>query len=101
MEETVMKQIWELIHRPGREHIEKKLKEKRDSLAVMVMQYCWDDEKVYSENDNRRQQIKLLNQLISLPKVEVPITEKVLEDVLEKEWDLYVGSMDDLFKTQE
>lgn len=100
-EEQVMKQIGELIHRPWREHIEKKLKEKRDSLCISVLQHVWWDEKVLSENDARKRQINFLNQLIKLPKVEVPITEKILEEQLNKEWDLDVGSMDDLFKTQE
>lgn len=100
-EEQVMKQISELIHRPWREHIENQLKKKRDSLCISVLQHVWSDEKVLSENDAKRRQINLLNQLLKLPKMEVPITEKVLEEQLNKEWDLDVGTMDDLFKTQE
>ena len=99
--ETVQKQIKELWRIEKWEHINRILKNYRDSLAVKILANTWADEKVYSECDKRKLEIRMLNRILNLPnetvEVDVVLTE---EEILAKEKDeLDIWEVDDLFRT--
>lgn len=98
--EKQMIDIKSLINTQWRTHIENVLKDRRDIAASNIMFHKQTDDKVYSETDLQKERVMIYNTLIKLPKVMVETEVQSVSELL-KEWDLDVGSMDDLFKTQE
>lgn len=92
-------EIKELINANWREQVAKILKWRRDELAVKILYNTGVDEKIYSECDFWKNEIKILTRLLSLPKVTVEIEEEITqEELIAKESDqLDVGNVDELF----
>lgn len=99
----VQKEIKELNPVERWEQISKILKDRRDSLVAKILYNTQMDEKVYSEVDYCKLEIRILNRLLSLPRISVEVEEVLTEEeILAKEEDeLTIGNVDDLFSTQE
>lgn len=95
-----MVEIKSLINWAWRWHIETILMKRRDSNAVQLISYKGTDKPIYSEADLLREQIRILNSIINIPKVTVEIeVPDTVEELLVESLD--VGDVNDLFKSQE
>jgi len=101
--EKVQRQIKELSKFDKREQITKVLKDQRDRLVVKVLYNTDMDEKIYSETDHAKLEIRIINRLLKLPNTTIEVEEELTEEeVLAQETDeLEIGNIDELFTTQE
>lgn len=97
----VQKEIKELAPIERREQITKIIKNRRDELMVKILYNTSLDEKIYTECDYYKLEIRIINRLLSLPRISVEVEEELTEEqILAKEEDeLTIWNADDLFKT--
>ena len=99
----VQKEIKELNPVERREQITKIVKGRRDELVAKILYNTGVDEKIYSECDSRKLEIRVLNRLLKLPRIPVEVEEELTEEeIIAKESDeLAIGDVDDMFSTTE
>lgn len=83
--------------------ISKIIKDRRDDLAAKILYNTGIDEKIYSECDYAKLEIRIINRLLSLPNITVEVEEELTEEeIIAKESDaLDIWDVDDLFTTAE
>lgn len=99
----VQKEIKELNPVERREQISKILRGRRDELVAKILYNTWIDEKIYSECDNWKLEMRVLNRLLKLPRLPVEVEETLTEEeILAREEDeLDIWDVDEMFSTQE
>jgi len=97
------KEIKELINQVWREKIAEKLRYRRDKLAVKVLVNVHMDEKIYSETDFAKREIRWINSILDIPKIVVEIDEEISEQdlIARADAELDVWPVEDLFKTHD
>jgi len=98
----VQRQIKELSKFDKREQITTIIRDRRDELVAKVLYNTNIDEKIYSEADYAKLEIRIINRLLKLPNITVEVEEELTEEeVLAQATDeLEIGNIDDLFTTQ-
>jgi hypothetical protein len=101
--EKVQRPIKELWSYDRWQQITKIIKDRRDELVAKILYNVDIDEKIYSECDYAKLEIRIINRLLSLPNISVEVEENLTEEeVLQKKEDeLVIWDVDDLFKTQD
>ena len=100
---AAIKPIWELGAAERRKNIATILRNRRDELVASILYNTGIDEKVYSETDYKKLEIRVLNKLLKLPKIEVATTEELTEEqiIANENDELDIWSADELFTTQD
>lgn len=100
---TVQTELKDLNPVERREQITKIFKNRRNELCAKILYNTGIDEKIYSECDSRKLEMRVLNRLLKLPSVSVEVeVELTEEEIIAKESDeLTVWDADDLFNTKE
>jgi len=101
--EKVNVELRTLLNSTGWEKISKILKDRRDELAAKIIYNTDVDEKIYSEADMWKLEVRQLNRLLKLPTIIVEIDKEITdEEIIARENDeLDIGDVDELFKTRD
>lgn len=100
--QKVLKEIKTFLKGKGWDHIERVLKDKRSTYAAQLLVHTQIDEKLFTNADLLKVRISVINSILTIPKIEVEVEEEIKDEALIKdEMNLDIGSVDDLFKTQE
>jgi hypothetical protein len=103
MKTKVQREISELNPVERREQITKIIKGRRDELVAKILYNTGVDEKIYSECDSWKLEIRIMNRLLKLPRISVEVEEELTEEeIIAKESDeLAIGDVDEMFSTAE
>lgn len=98
---TVSKKFYDASTQQRFEVIMKAFRNRRTELAVKIVAHPWIDEKVYSECDRYKLELRVLNSLLQIEDWEIDIQEEITDDTYMNDEDLDIWNVDDLFQTQE